>query len=313
MSDPLPPLPYAQWEPTKTTLHLMAQIAGKIKLEYAPFRNHWWHVTLHLTPRGFSTLRVPCGGESYFEIAFDLLDHRVAVGTNQTHEPLSFPLYDGLSVAEFYAKLVETLAAAGVPVHVWAKPYGVPIQTRFPDDTEHRSYDAVQVRRWWEIVLWSATVLERFGSDFAGKQSVPQLFWHSFDVAMTRFSGRLNPNPPTGNIVEREAYSHECISFGFWAGDANVPMPAYYTYTAPEPADLASLPLAPAQAKWQPSGNGHLGILPYDAVRESADPAAALTEFLRSGYEAGVRAADWDVRAFTTASAQPRSVRARTR
>ncbi|HEY4441075.1 MAG TPA: DUF5996 family protein [Candidatus Elarobacter sp.] len=297
MSEPtLPPLPYQAWEPTKTTLHLWSQILGKLRLRYTAHRNHWWNATLHLTPRGFSTLRMR-DGATLFSVELDLLEPAAILRSNRGPDA-SFPLADGVSVAAFYRRILELLQGISVDAHILPKPYGIPITTPFPQDEEHRSFDAEMARRWFEITAWSADVMEAFAAGFAGKQSPAHLFWHSFDLAMSRFNGRRAPDHAAANLVEREAYSHEVISFGFWAGDANVPAPTYYTYTAPEPALLTQEPLSLPDARWVASGAGHLGTLPYETVRTSPDPRAALLAFLRSGYEAGTRTAGWETAPF---------------
>jgi len=289
----LPPLPYQDWEPTKTTLHLWCQIIGKIRLATTQHRNHWWNVTLRPTARGLIAERM-LAGDAFFDIELDLIDHRTIVRTNKAHEPAYVDLRQGLSVANFHAALFHALHGFGINVTILGKPYGVPMTTPFAHDHDHRAYDRVMVRRWWEIVMWTSEVFDEFAAGFAGKQSVPQLFWHSFDLALARFSGRPAAGPPKPDPVAQDAYSHEVIAFGFWAGDANVPAPTYYTYTAPEPATLTSFALQPSEAGWHPAGAGHLGQLPYDAVREAKDPRATLLAFLRSGYEAGTRAAHWE-------------------
>ncbi len=288
-------IPYADWEPTKTTLHLYSQIVGKIALRASALRNHWWNVTLRPTARGLRTVMLKAG-EVSFDLELDLVDHRAVVRSSAAREPGWFELRDGLSVAEFYAALRGRLAGFAIDVPILAKPYGVPgLTTPFAQDREHHTYDALMVRRWWNVVRWTSDVFETFASEFAGKQGPVQLFWHSFDLALGRYSGRRASGPAPSDPVEREAYSHEVIAFGFWAGDANVPAPTYYTYTAPEPASLTSFALRPDGAAWNPSGNGHLGTVPYDAIRRAGDSEAALLDFLRSGYEAGTRAAGWDV------------------
>jgi hypothetical protein len=289
----LAPLPYTEFKPTKVTLHLMCQIVGKIRLGYVPFRSHWWNVTLIPTPRGLSTLRMR-EGDTFFDIEFDFIDHVVIVRSMHAHEPKRIELHDGLSVAAFYAALFASLAELGLRPVIVDKPYGMGVETPFSTDTEHASYDRVLVRRWWEALLWSADVLDQFAAGFEAKESPAHLFWHGFDLAMARYNGKPSTRPPSPNIVEREAYNREVIAFGFWPGDDNTPAPTYYTYTAPEPADLTKMPLAPAGAGWYPSGSGHIGGLSYDAVRESADPRATLMTFLRSGFDAGVRAAKWE-------------------
>jgi Family of unknown function (DUF5996) len=287
-------LPYAAWEPTKTTLHLWSQIVGKIALKASALRNHWWNVTLKPTARGLRTERLSDGVRT-FDIELDFVDHRAIVRSGGAHDDVAFRLHDGLSVAEFYSALNTALAAFDIHVPIVAIPYGVAgLTTPFAQDREHHAYDAVMVRRWWNIVRWSADVFERFAVEFVGKQGPVQLFWHGFDLALGRYSGKRAPGPGSPNPVEREAYSHEVIAFGFWAGDPNSPAAAYYTYTAPEPPSLKSFPLKPEGAGWNPAGNGHLGTVPYETIRTAADPAAALLAFLDSGFEAGKRAAGWD-------------------
>lgn len=294
----LEPLPYEQWEPTKTTVHLWSQIVGKVALACAPPLNHWWSIRLRPTDRGLST-HLLRHGDIFFAVHFDFLDHVLVIETTRIHEPLRLPLRDGLSVAEFYTQFFALLAQAGIELKILAKPYGVPMTTPFANDREHASYDAQMVRRWWHLTLWSADVMERFAATFAGKQSTPEVFWHTFDLAMGRYSGRRAPGPPKSDKVQQEAYSHEVIAFGFWAGDANVPDPTFYTYTAPEPGDLAVQPLQPSTATWIPSGSGHLGVVPYETIRLSSDPSAALTSFFESGYRAGVKTAGWDAAQYT--------------
>jgi hypothetical protein len=289
----LAPLPYAEWKPTKTTLQLMCQIVGKIRLGHTPYRSHWWNVTLRPTARGLSTQRMR-SGTTFFDMEFDFVEHELVIRATTAHEPARIALYDGLSVAAFYAKVFAALAAFGIGTAIVDRPYGMPgEETPFSRDDAHASYDRVMVRRWWEIVLWSADVFDQYASSFVGKESPAQLFWHSFDLAIARFSGRSADVPRKTDPVQQEAYSHEVISVGFWAGDTNITEPSYYTYTAPEPPALTTKHLAPAPAQWISSGNAHLGILPYEAVRTADDPRAALLAFAHAAFAAGSDAAAW--------------------
>jgi hypothetical protein len=289
---PLPPLPFPEWEPTKETLHLWAQIVGKVKLASSPPKNHWWHVPLYLDVHGLTTRLLHGADGTPFEMRFDFAGHRLVVEAPRAEE--AFALADGLSVAAFDRELHAALGRLGLDVAIVEQPFGVPMTTPFPEDAEHASYDAEAVGRFWRVLDWSGAVLEEFAGWFCGKQSPVHLFWHSFDLALTRFSGRRAPAQPGVDAVSQEAYTHEVVSFGFWAGDQNIREPSYYSYTAPEPAGLRDRPLSPGSAHWADAGTGSLALLPYEDVRTSADPKATLLDFLQSAYEAGAGAAGWD-------------------
>ena len=287
----LPPLPYEEWQPTKDTLHLWVQVVGKVRLATTAPQNHWWNVPLYVDVRGLTTRRLHAGDVA-FALEFDFLEHRLVFRTDQGHVA-SFALEDGLSVAGFDAQLHALLADAGVDVPIREEPFGVPMKTPFPEDEEHASYDADAVARFWRVLEWVDDVFTEFAGWSCAKTSPVHLFWHSLDLAVTRFSGRRVP-PPPADPVTQEAYSHELISFGFWAGDANVPAATFYSYAAPEPAGIREQPLDPPGAHWVEQGTGSLALLGYDDVRESADPRLTLLGFLQSAYVAGVRTAGWD-------------------
>ncbi len=287
----LPALPLTEWEATKTTLHLWAQIVGKIRLASNAPRNHWWHAPLYLDVRGLTTRRLHGANGVTFEIAFDFLDHRLVVSTNRGAVE-SFPLRDELSVAAFDSELHAILARLGIDVQISESPFGVAMKTPFPEDREHASYDPDAVERFWRILDWTDTVFEEFAGWYTGKTSPIHLFWHGLDLAVTRFSGRRAPVPAEAGRVTRVAYSHELVSFGFWAGDEKVREPSYYSYTSPEPADLRSQRLRPDEARWSGEGSS-LALLPYESVRTAADPRAHLLAFLESAYRAGTRDPDW--------------------
>jgi Family of unknown function (DUF5996) len=288
----LPPLPLEQWEATKNTLHLWCQIVGKIRMASTAPRNHWWNVTLYVDVRGLTTRRMHAPDGTTFQIDFDFVDHELVVKTARGDRE-SFALVDGLSVAEFDARLHDLLRRLGVDVAVRESPYGLPTTTPFPDDEADASYDRDAVVRFWRILDWTDTVFEEFAGWFCGKTSPVQLFWHSFDLAVTRFSGRRAPVLPD-DVVDREAYTHEVISFGFWPGDANVREPAYYSYTAPEPPGLRERQLRPNGTRWVEQGAGSLALLPYESVRTADDSRRALLAFLESAYEAGAELAGWN-------------------
>jgi Family of unknown function (DUF5996) len=289
----LPALPLEAWEATKDTVHLWAQIVGKVRMASSAPRNHWWHVPLYVDVRGLTTRRLHSPQGVTFQIDFDFVDHRLVVRTNQGAAE-SFALGKGLSVAGFDEELHGALRRLGVDVPIREKPFGVPMTTPFRADEEHAAYDSEAVERFWRILDWTDEVLEEFAGWYCGKQSPVHLFWHSLDLALSRFGGRRAPPLPDADAVTREAYSHEVVSFGFWAGDASMREPTYYSYTAPEPADLRDQPLRPEQAGWIEFGAGSLAVLPYDAVRAASDPRTALLAFLESAYQAGAELAGWN-------------------
>jgi Family of unknown function (DUF5996) len=294
-----PPLPYEDWKPTKETLHRYTQMVGKLRMSLMPFRNHWWHVTLYVSARGLTTGPMPYGDVTV-EVEFDFVDHHLHVRTSEGRVA-SIGLRDGLSCAGFYSDLFATLREVGVEATIRPQPFDLGDSPAFPDDDQNDSYDADAVERWWRVLRLTDQVLGTFASRFNGKASPTHLFWHSFDLAHARYSGRRAPAIEGADPVTAEAYTHEVIAFGWWPGDERTTSyPAYYSYTAPEPAALREKPLQPAQAEWQDTGNGSLAVLPYDEVRAAADPAATLLGFYESAYSAGAAAAGWDIASFDT-------------
>ncbi|MCW2937459.1 MAG: hypothetical protein JWN00_444 [Actinomycetia bacterium] len=286
-ADTWPELPLNEWRPTKDTLHLYSQIVGKLALAYAPARNHWWHVSFRPTSHGYATRRMRAQGID-FQIEFDLTFHRLMVRT--AHAEQSIDLRRSLSVAAFYRELWELLGGLGIHAEIKAEPYGMPMTTPFAQDEEHRSYDPRAVTRYRRVLSDSWWILDEFSSWFSGKSSPVQLFWHSFDLAYTRFSGARAPVDPQADSVTREAYSHSVISFGFWAGDDKIAEPAFYAYAAPEPEGLTEETLRPYGAQWATG----MALYPYARMRAEPDPRRALLDFLQSAYEAGVQTASWD-------------------
>ena len=289
----LPELHLADWRPTKDTLHLYCQIIGKVKLTTTPPRNHWWNVPLYVDVRGLTTRRLHHDGTT-LDITLDFVDHALVVRTADGRIR-SFPLGGGVPVAEFDTRLHETLRELGVEVHILEHPFGLPMTTPFPKDVEHASWDREYIQRFDRVLDWSDRVFDEFSGWFNGKTSPVHLFWHSLDLAVTRFSGRPAP-PIEADPVTQEAYSQELISFGFWPGDDNLGDAAYYSYTSPEPDGLRDEPLA--LGAWTPSGSGSLAVLPYEDVRTQSDPKAAVLAFFESAYEAGARLAGWDTSRF---------------
>jgi hypothetical protein len=287
-----PELRLSEWEPTYLTLHRWLQIVGKVRLALSPPLNHWWHVPLYVTPEGLTTSTVPFSG-GCLSIVFDFVAHKLTV-TLSDARAASFPL-EPMTVAEFYAKVTRLLAGLGVDVHIRPIPVEVVDQTPFPEDTKHRSYDRVHVERVHRILLSSERVFSRFRSTFIGKSSPVHLFWGAFDLAVTRFSGRRNLDPPKDRVM-RAAYSHEVISHGFWPGgdwptSGRVEEAVFYSYALPEPEGFRAAEVAPPQARYDAT----LGefVLPYEAVRTAADPDAVLLAFMESTYRAAADRAGW--------------------
>lgn len=297
-----PALPYAEWEPTLDTLHLWTQIVGKTRLALAPRQNHWWSVPLYVTSRGLSTSTVPCGGGTTFDAEFDFVRHRLTLRTNGGAE-FGMDLYPR-SVADFYQEYRAGLRGLGITTRIWPVPVEFDDPTPFPQDRHHASYDALFVERFWRILANSDRLLKAFQCRFQGKTSPVHFFWGSFDLAVTRFSGRRAPERPDADAITREAYSHEVISAGFWPGDRRYPRAAYYCYAAPVPPRLDQEHLS-GPGSW----NTKLGefLLNYDDVHDSLHPEDMVEEFLESAYEAAARKANWDREALDRSPAVSRS------
>lgn len=285
----LPRLPYANWSDTKDTLHLFLQIVGKIRLKAHPKLNHWWHVTLYPHVRGLTTGRIPYKGND-FEILYDMLDHKVSINLNDGRQEVFF--VKGLTVGGFYEALFSRLEELGIFVNIVGFPYENKSKIPFAEDSSPRAYDEAAVSDFWRALCTIANVFETYRSGFAGKQTPVQLFWHSFDLVVTRFSGRAHPLNG-GTQSDREAYSHEVISIGFWPGDDSFPEPAFYGYAYPEPIGLNQQSLTPEQAMWVDKNGGALAILKYEDARAADDPSAAILAFLNSLYEAAADVGDW--------------------
>lgn len=287
-----PALPLDEWKDTKQTLHLYVQIVGKIRMNLTPHQNHWWHVPLYVNTQGLGTGTIPYN-DHHFEINFDFVGHQLTFTTNRGEQE-QFDLHDGLSVSEFYKKLFAILDQLDIDVGILAKPYDQPFDTPFPDDQEHNRYDKKYVKRYWRILSQLDRIYRIFNRDFQGKICPIQLYWHSFDLAVTRFSGKPAPPMPEAGYVDQEAYSQEVISFGFWPGDENIPDAALYSYTFPAPEDLDSAPLKPEEAFWTEQRGSPMALLMYEDVRNAEDPEQAVLDFLRSAWQAGVEKAKWD-------------------
>jgi Family of unknown function (DUF5996) len=306
---PWPELPTAAWRDTYATLHLWTQIVGKIRLTKSPWLNHSWHVTLYVTARGLTTSPIP-DGDRTFQIEFDFIDHILRISTSGGAQR-QFALA-GKSVASFYVAVLAGLNALGIDVAIDEMPNELPDPIRFSQDEQHASYDPDAVRRFHQILLNCDRVFKRFRTGFVGKASSVHFFWGSFDIAVTRFSGRTAPRHPGGvpnlpDAVAHEAYSHEVSSAGFWPGGGAIDYPAFYSYAYPEPPGFRATKVRPDAAFFSEA----LGefVLPYDAVRSAADPDRALLDFLQSTYEAAAISAKWDREALECGLGQPGVVR----
>jgi hypothetical protein len=292
--DAWPSLPFNEWKDTCATLHMWTQIVGKIRLVRTPWVNHSWHVTLYVTPRGLTTSPIPDGART-FQIDFDFIDHRLLIETSDG--AIATLELRPRSVADFYEELFARLSEMGIDVKINLTPNEVTDPIPFNEDNAHASYDADYANRFWRALVQVDRVMKMFRARFIGKSSPVHFFWGSFDMAVTRFSGRRAPRHPGGvphlpDWVAREAYSHEVSSCGFWPGSEQVPYPAFYSYAYPEPEGFSAAKVGPRGAVY----NSELRefILPYDDVRQAATPDAALLEFLQTTYEAAAGPGNWD-------------------
>jgi hypothetical protein len=304
-SDGWPELPYAAWRDSCETLHLWTQVIGKIRLAQTPWLNHSWHIALYVTPRGLTTSPIPIGVRT-FQIDFDFIDHVLRIATSDGAQQ-QLPLM-AQSVASFYAAVMAALAELGIDVAIDDMPNELPEPIRFSQDEQHASYDPDAVRHFSQVLVSADRVFKQFRTAFLGKASPVHFFWGSFDLAVTRFSGRGAPLHPGGvphlsDQVAAEAYSHEVSSAGFWPGGGTIDYPAFYSYAYPEPDGFRATPVRPEAAFFSKD----LGefILPYDAVRTAAQPDEALLAFLQSTYEAAANAAKWDREALECAMGRP--------
>ncbi len=284
-----PDLPLTAWQETKDTLQMWTQVVGKIRLAQTPLVNHWWNVPLYVTSRGLTTSAMPYDGRT-FEIDFDFIDHQLIIECSDgaTKTLALAPR----SVADFYGEVMRALLELGIEVKIWTTPVEVENPIPFEQDRTHASYDAAQAARFWQILVQANEVLKEFRARFIGKVSPVHFFWGSFDLAVTRFSGRRAAPRENADAITREAYSHEAISHGFWPGSGAISEPAFYSYTAPEPIGLSEQKIRPPQAFY--SSELKEFIFKYADMRQSTSPETALMEFLQSTYEAGAKLAHWD-------------------
>jgi hypothetical protein len=288
-----PNLPFIEWQETCETLHMWTQIVGKVRLAQSPMINHWWQTPLYITSRGLTTSPMPYG-ERAFQIDFDFIDHELRIQTSDGAAH-SFPLRPQ-SVAEFYREFIAALRSLDIKISIMTKPVEVENPIPFEEDHKHAAYDGEQAHRFWLALSQADRVMRQFRSRFIGKCSPVHFFWGGFDLAVTRFSGRLAPEHPsvpnTPDFVVREAYSHEVSSAGFWPGSAAAPEPVFYSYAYPEPIGFGGWRAQPEEAFYSPEMKEF--ILPYEVVRLAKESDRTLERFLQSTYEAAADLGKWD-------------------
>lgn len=292
MKNSWPELKFSEWQDTLATLHMWTQVVGKIRLEQTPLVNHWWNVPLYVSSRGLTTSAMPYE-DRIFEIEFDFIDHQLLIKCSDG-STTTLPLRPQ-SVADFYAEVMSTLRDLGMEIKIWTMPVEVPNPIRFEEDTMHAAYNSEYANRFWRALVKMDDVLKEFRSRFIGKVSPVHFFWGSFDLAVTRFSGRPAPPREGADLITREAYSHEVISHGWWPGSKDMEA-AFYSYTTPEPAGLSEVAgqgkILPAETFY--SSEMKEFFLLYDDVRKSGSPEKALMDFCQTTYEAGANLASWD-------------------
>src|SRR2546422_5958364 len=285
-----PVLPaFEAWQDTRDTVHMWTQIVGKVRLALSPLINHWWEVPLYVSSRGLTTSSIPYE-RGIFEAEFDFLHHNLVIQTSEGPSK-TIPLAPR-PVADFYKEFMAALRSLGIEAKIWPMPVEVPNPIAFDRDVQHASYDHEYVTSFWRILALLDTIFTEFRSHFIGKNSPVHFFWGSFDLAVTRFSGRRAPERQGSDLITREAYSHEVISAGFWPGGGDIKDAAFYAYASPEPPGFAESPVRPASAFYHPQM--HEFLLMYDDVRRTPSPRATLLEFLQSTYEAGANSAKWN-------------------
>jgi hypothetical protein len=293
MNDSWPALNFSEWQDTLATLHMWTQVVGKIRLRQTPLVNHWWNVPLYVSARGLTTSAMPYRDGRLFEIEFDFIDHQLLMKCSDG--ATTTLALRPQSVADFYAEVMAALHGLGIEIRIWTMPVEIPNPIRFEEDQVHTSYDAEYANRFWRALVKMDDVFKEFRARFIGKVSPVHFFWGSFDMAVTRFSGKLAPERPDADLITREAYSHEVISHGWWPGNKDMEA-AFYSYTTPEPAGLADVVgqgrIRPAETFYNPEMKEF--FLLYDDVRKSDSPETTLMDFCQTTYEAGATLAKWD-------------------
>ena len=296
----LPSLPYESWTETRISVHLILQIMGKARLGLTSRKNHWWYITIYISPRGFSTFTIPIEqGAASLEIEFNVRQRAVSI-THSEKGQTDIELVAGMSIARFYKRFMAELSNMNLSPKFVPRPFDMAIDKPFEELEKYGKIEWADVLKFWHLMHWNNSIFKEFSGRFYGKTCPVQIFWHHMDLAVTRFSGKkLQPMDKSARISVRDAYSHEQISFGFWIGDDTVQEPAYYSYTYPSPEGIDEKPLSPPSANWVDSNGSPMAFLRYEDVRSSADPRQAVLDFLESAYQAGAGCAGWNVEELT--------------
>ena len=294
MNSNLPVLPFHSWTDTRISVHLVLQIIGKTRLGLTSRKNHWWFITIYISSRGFSTFTIPVNeGTCSLEIELDV-HKRAVVITHSEKGIVEIDLEAGPTVAQFYKQFMEELSRLDLSPKFIRKPFDMGIDKPFEQLDEYGTIDWDYVHKFWKLMQWNNAIFKEFSGRFYGKTCPVQIYWHHMDLAVTRFSGKkLAPMDKSARISDRDTYSHEQISFGFWVGDENVPEPAYYSYTYPSPGKIDQETLKPDTATWVDSNGSPMAFLRYEDVKASKDPKQAVLYFLESAYQAGAKLAEW--------------------
>ena len=297
----LPFLAYNSWSNSRNYVHLILQIIGKTRLGLTARKNHWWYITIYISSKGFSTFTIPVDhGLHSLEIELDVRKQAVVISHSEK-DSVIIDLQNGPSISEFYKEFMRELTTLKLSPKFIDRPFDMGIDTPFDQLDTYDKVNWEHIEMFWQMMQWNNSIFQEFSGRFYGKTCPVQIYWHHMDLAVTRFSGKkLPPSDKSGRRSDRDTYSHEQISFGFWVGDDNVQEPAYYSYTFPSPDKIDEKPLKPATAAWVDSNGSPMAFLRYEDVRASAEPKQSVLDFLESAYQAGANLAGWNVDELTT-------------
>ncbi|MGI9530535.1 DUF5996 family protein [Lutimonas sp.] len=297
----LPYLAYNSWTNSRTYVHLLLQIIGKTRLGLTVRKNHWWYITIYISSKGFSTFTIPVdNGLSSLEIELDVLQQAVVL-THSSKGSIQIDLSQGPSISEFYKKFMSELDRLELSPRFIQRPFDMGIDKPFDQLDNYNSVNWTAIEKFWQMMQWNNSIFKEFSGRFYGKTCPVQIYWHHMDLAVTRFSGKkLAPMDTSVRISDRDSYSHEQISFGFWVGDENVQEPAYYSYAYPSPDGIDKKPLMPSTANWVDSNGSPMAFLRYEDVIKTADPRQSVLDFLESAYQSGAELAGWNIEELTT-------------